>query len=57
MAIAESVKKSKEAKQIILKHSKDFNRTLSDVDVIKLAGVTRKTYYKYKRELKTISCK
>lgn len=50
-------KKSKEAKQIILKHSKDFNGTLSDVDVIKLAGVTRKTYYKYKRELKTISCK
>ncbi|MBE6665151.1 MAG: recombinase family protein [Ruminococcaceae bacterium] len=50
-------KKSKEAKQIILKHSKDFNGTLSDIDVIKLAGVTRKTYYKYKRELKTISCK
>ena len=50
-------KKSKEAKQIILKHSKDFNGTLADIDVIKLAGIARKTYYKYKRELKTISCK
>ena len=46
-------KKSKEAKQIILKHSKDFNGTLTDVDVIKLAGIARKTYYKYKKELKT----
>lgn len=45
-------KKSKATKQIILKHSKDFNGTLSDVDVMKLAGVTRKTYYKYKKELK-----
>lgn len=44
-------KKSKEAKQIILKHSKDFGGTLADIDVIKLTGVTRKTYYKYKKEL------
>ena len=50
-------KKSKEAKQIILKHSKDFNGTLTDVDVIKLAGIARKTYYKYKKELKTVSYK
>ena len=46
-------KKSKAAKQIILKHSKDFNGTLADIDVIKLAGIARKTYYKYKKELKT----
>jgi DNA invertase Pin-like site-specific DNA recombinase len=45
-------KKSKEVKQIILKHSKDFNGTLADVDVMKLAGVARKTYYKYKKELR-----
>ena len=45
-------KKSKEVKQIILKHSKDFNGTLADVDVIKLADISRKTYYKYKKELK-----
>ena len=45
-------KKSKEVKQIILKHSKDFNGTLAYVDVMKLAGVARKTYYKYKKELR-----
>lgn len=45
-------KKSKEVKQIILKHSKDFNGTLADFDVMKLAGVARKTYYKYKKELR-----
>ena len=48
-------KKSKEAKQIILKHSKNFGGTLSDIDVIKLAGVAQKTYYKYKKELRTNS--
>ena len=36
-------KKSKEVKQIILKHYKDFNGTIADVDVMKLAGVARKT--------------
>lgn len=45
-------KKSKEKKQIILKHSKDFNGSLSDVDVMILTGLARNTYYKYKRELK-----
>ena len=45
-------KKSKEVKQIIIKHSKDFNGTLADVDVMKLGGVARKTYYKYKKELR-----
>ena len=45
-------KKSKEAKQIILKHSRDFGGTLADVDVIKLTGIARKTYYKYKKELR-----
>ena len=45
-------KKSKECKDIILKHSKDFNGTLEDYDVIKLCAVSRNSYYKYKRELK-----
>lgn len=44
-------KKAKEVKAIIRKHSKDFFGTLSDVDVIKLAGCARNSYYKYKREL------
>lgn len=47
-----NVKKSAEAKKIIRKHSKDFDGTLPDADVMKLADVARNTYYKYKRELK-----
>lgn len=46
-----TTKKSKVAKEIIRKHSKDFGGTLNDLDVIKLTGVSRNTYYKYKREL------
>lgn len=45
-------RKSREMKQIILKHSKDFNGSLNDAEVIKLTGLARNTYYKYKRELK-----
>jgi DNA invertase Pin-like site-specific DNA recombinase len=47
-----TTKKSIKAKEIILKHSKEFNGTLEDEDVMKLAEVSRNTYYKYKRELK-----
>ena len=46
-------KKSLEKKQIILKHSKDFNGSLNDAEVIVLTGLARNTYYKYKRELKS----
>lgn len=45
-------KKSIEAKKQIQKHSRDFNGTLSDVDCMKLIGLARNTFYKYKRELK-----
>ena len=45
-------KKSIEAKKRIQKHSKDFNGTLSDADCMKLIGLARNTFYKYKRELK-----
>lgn len=45
-------KKSIEAKKQIQKHSKDFDGTLSDVDCMKLTGLARNTYYKYKREMK-----
>lgn len=44
--------KSAECKKEILKHSKTFGGSLNDVDLIKLLGVTKKTYYKYKAELK-----
>lgn len=46
-----TTKKSIAAKEIIRKHSKDFSGTLSDVDVMKLCGIARNSYYKYKREL------
>lgn len=48
-----TTKKSIAAKAIIMKHSKDFNGSLSDAEVMKLAELARNTYYKYKRELKT----
>lgn len=47
-----TTKKSIAAKEVIIKHSKDFNGTLTDAEVMKLAGLARNTYYKYKRELK-----
>ena len=47
-----TTKKSVEAKEIIRKRSKDFNGNLSDLEVMKLTGIARGTYYKYKRELK-----
>lgn len=47
-----TTQKSVTAKKTILKYSKDFGGTMPDVDVIKLAGIARNTFYKYKRELK-----
>lgn len=47
-----NVKKSAVAKKIILKHSKDFNGSLNDKEVMLLAKVSNNTYYKYKAELR-----
>lgn len=47
-----NIKKANAAKEVIRKHSKDFDGTLSDADVIKLAGISRNSYYKYKAELR-----
>lgn len=47
-----TTKKSIEKKDIILKHSADFNGSLNDIDLMKLTGLSRNTYYKYKKELK-----
>ena len=44
-------KKSIKAKEQIQKYSKDFNGTLKDTEVMKLIGVARNSYYKYKKEL------
>lgn len=45
------VKKAVAAKEKIRKYSKDFMGTLTDAECMKLAGVARNTFYKYKREL------
>ena len=47
-----TTKKSVAAKEIIRKRSKDFGGTLSDDEVIKLAGISRNSFYKYKKELR-----
>lgn len=46
-----TTKKSIQAKEQILKYSKDFQGTLNDVEAMKLIGLARNTYYKYKKEL------
>lgn len=46
-------KKSIAAKEIIRKHCKEFGGSLSDTEVIALSGLSRNTFYKYKREIKT----
>lgn len=45
------VKKSVVAKEQIIKYSKDFKGTLNDIECMKLIGIARNTYYKYKREI------
>lgn len=45
-------KKSIESKTLIKKHNKDFDGSLSDAECMKLIGLARNTFYKYKRELK-----
>lgn len=47
-------KKSLEKKAIIKKHSIEFGGTLTDLECIQLTGLSRNTYYKYKRELKLV---
>lgn len=44
-------KKAKAAKERIRELSKSFDGALPDEDVIKICGIARNTYYKYKREI------
>lgn len=43
--------KSLAAKEIILKHNKTFGGSLNDIETIRQTGISRKTFYKYKKEL------
>lgn len=49
-----NIKKEAPAKEKIRKLSKDFEGSLSDSECILLIGISRNTYYKYKRELKEL---
>lgn len=47
-----NVKKAVAAKEVIKKHSKDFGGTLDDAECMKLAGCSRNSFYKYKKEIR-----
>lgn len=46
-----NVKKKEPIKREILKKSKDFEGSYTDKDLIKVLGIARNTYYKYKKEV------
>ena len=46
-------KKSVECKAMIRKYSKDFDGILNDKECIQLMGISRGSFYKYKKEMKT----
>ncbi len=47
-----NIRKKGPAIEVIKIHCKDFGGSLSDSECMKLAGISRNTYYKYKKELK-----
>ena len=47
-----TTKKSVESKALITKYSKEFDGSLNDMECMKMIGLARNTYYKYKRELR-----
>ncbi|MCI6072260.1 MAG: recombinase family protein [Subdoligranulum sp.] len=52
-----NIKKSAPCKEQIKKYSRDFDGTLTDAECIKLIGIARNTYYKYKREIREKAAK
>lgn len=46
-----TTKKSIQAKEMIRKYSRDFGGKLNDAECIRMIGVSRGSYYKYKREI------
>lgn len=47
-----TTQKAKEKKPLILQSSKDFNGTMTDKELMDSLGLSRNTFYKYKKELK-----
>lgn len=52
-----NIKKSAPCKEQIKKYSRNFDGTLTDAECIKLIGIARNTYYKYKREIREKAAK
>ena len=48
------VKKKEPAMEKIQRYSRDFDGVLPDSEVLKITGLSRNTYYKYKKELKSV---
>lgn len=46
-----TTKKSIAAKADIIKYSKEFGGTLNDIECMRIIGIAKNTFYKYKREL------
>lgn len=46
-----TTKKSVRSKEMIRKYSKDFGGSLNDAECIKMIGISRTSFYKYKREM------
>ncbi len=44
-------KKSIQAKELIRRENRDFGGSLNDLETIELARISRKTFYKYKKEI------
>lgn len=47
-----NTKKSKQVKPLIVEKSKSFNGKLDDMSLMKELGLSRNTFYKYKKEIK-----
>ncbi len=47
------VKKADTAKKMIMKYSRDFDGSLTDTECMKLVGIARNTFYRYKAELQS----
>lgn len=45
-------KKAAAARELIVKHNRDFGGTLTDAETMKLIGCARNTFYKYKKQLR-----
>lgn len=45
-------RKSENIKPLIMKYSRDFNGSLTDVECLKMLDVSRNTYYNYKAQLR-----